>query len=638
MSEQYRDVYNNYFGVPPQPDLLSAPSTPRRVARDQLVRLQRQFARPEGINGAYDVLATEHTVLVHGEPGSGRSSAARVLLCELPPGKGGKGTYHELTPEPPEGSTRWLSFDLIGEGDRMLLDLSTEDERTWHAVHEELSGFRHELLLKNACLAVVLPYRCEERLSAQFSPFSRAIGRPDGLEALTRHLRLGGLHDDVRRLAPPELHAYLATRPSMQEVARLADRIVAVRGPGGFADWCLTALAVQTNRGLAVAEAVAGLRKGRQRALLLTAAMLHGSRAEAVHRAATLLVKEAGSADDERPLLEHKGLAPRLETVRASLDADGRVRFSQLGFARAARRHFWTDLPDVRAPLGTWLDKALGLRELDEADRERLVRRFTNLCLDTGDTDDLMTLVARWTRDSAHRTTEVRAAAHLLKCGVESERFGGMFRARIYDWSKTRPTNHLREVLTEVCEKVMSIHHPEPALVRLHHLARNEPPPDLARAALLRYVNQDTRLQRRLLARLATEQNSRHHRADAELFLKFSEFSVLPDDFVLRRSTREWLTTCWRLAFDLVAPDRWAAGARQWLVTADTVDNKHLADAALEILIDASEARYPVLSRIYADACRAISPELAARFLESTNKAQRARLAQRSPEPEVSPS
>lgn len=68
--------------------LKAPPKTPRLVARDQLTRLRQQFARPRGINAAYDVLEAEHTVFLTGEPGSGRSSAAKVLLCELPRGRG----------------------------------------------------------------------------------------------------------------------------------------------------------------------------------------------------------------------------------------------------------------------------------------------------------------------------------------------------------------------------------------------------------------------------------------------------------------------------------------------------------------------------------------------------------------------
>lgn len=621
MSYHIRDVYNVHLSA--SEAFLTAPvATPRHVAEDQLMQLQREFARPPGINAAYDVLAAEHTVIVHGARGSGRSSAGRVLLCELPR----DGTYHELTPEEPEsGSGRWLSPDLVGERDRMLLDLSEVDERMWQAVHEELSDFRHAVLAKSAYLALVLPERHQHQLSSQFTKFSRGIERPDGLEALVRHLRLAGVDEDVRRIARPPLLEHLETKPPMRELALLARRIAGARGPGNFATWCETAIKAQRNRAHDAAETVAQLRKGRQRALLLAAAMLHGARAETVHRATNLLVEEAGSAHDERPLLEHKGLSTRLKAVGAELDPDSRVCFSSPDFAEAARRHFWVDLPDVRDPLNRWLGKAIAL--LDPTDLARLVENFTDLCVFTRDFERLAALVDDWTREGAPRTTEVRAAAHLLKRGVENEQSNSEFRARIYGWSTNRPTKNRRVVLAEVCEKVMSIHHPEAALVRLHHLARGEPHRGFARESLFRYVNQDSRLQRRLLARLATAA-SQHHRADADLFLNLT---ALPDDFLLTATTREWLTTCWRMAFGLLEPRRWLPCATTWLSTADAVDDVALVDAALNILVAASELSYPVLSRVYADARRTVSPRLASRLLESITLAQRARLAPQSP-------
>ncbi|MEV0218881.1 hypothetical protein [Streptomyces sp. NPDC050704] len=634
MSDRFRDLYLNVFEATQQSLLKTPAAVPRRVAENQLIRLQRRFARPEGINAAYDVLATDHTVILHGEPGSGRSSAARVLLCELPHGKG---TYHELAPEQPKENAAWLSPDLIGEEDRMLLDMSATDIAVWSAVHKELPGFHHELLRKGAFLAIVLPHRFEERPSTDF--VHKKIGRPSEWEAAVRHLRLSGLGDTIWQKDRGVLCGHLDSHPPMREVARLTDLIVEARaadpGQGTFATWCETAIAALTDRDRQVADLLPDLEEGRQRALLLTAAMLDGARAEAVHRATAMLLENVGSEQDSRPLLEHNGLSQRLSVVHAKMGDDARVRFTELGFAQAARRHFWTNLPDVRAPLGKWLGKVLKLHELTETDRERLVGRFTEMCLGTGNTKDLLTLIDLWTRDDAPRATEVRAAAHLLGKSIEDETYGSDFRRLTREWSTSRPTKNRREVLVEVCEKVMSIHHPEAALVRLHHLARNEPHRGVAREALLRYVGQDSRLQRRLLWRMATAQSSRHHRRDADLFLDFSD---LPDDFLLASATREWLTRCWRMAFDLHTPERWAPCAHHWLATADAVGDSDLSGSALDILVNAAASRYPVLSRVYADARRSVSPTLSAQLLRTINRAQTAYFSQRSPDLEASPS
>ncbi|MEW2398376.1 hypothetical protein [Streptomyces sp. NPDC046862] len=612
--------------------LQDPPKTPRLVARDQLTRLRQQFARPRGINAAYDALEAEHTVFLTGEPGSGRSSAARVLLCELPHARG---TYHELTPEDGAEDTS-LPPDLIGEEDRILLDLSAADGKLWLRVLRDLSAFRHELLRKRAFLAVVVPQRFADHLPSEF--IRRRIHRPDGREVVVRHLRSHEVDDSVWRPLPRHVREHLDGRPPMRELARLVERIVAARaavhGNGTFTEWCETALTAEKDRTREVAELLPRLRKGRQRALLLTTAMLHGARIEAVHHATPLLLKEVDSTDSVLPPLERKGLLERLEAIDAEMAPDARVHFKQPDFDEAARRYLWANLPDVRAPLGAWLGKVLKLRELTDPDLESVVKRYTGLCLTSGDTDPLFSLVENWTRDNAPRRTEMRAAAHVLQRGVEDENFGGEFRSRIYDWSIRRPPDNFRQVLVEVCEKAMSVQHPEPALVRLHHLARNESRPGVAREALRRYVSQDTRLQRRLLARLATTQNSRYHRADADLFLDLSAF---PDDFLLRAPTRQWLTDCWSMAFELTAPHRWAPCARHWLATADAVDHALLADAALDILVNAAAAQYPVLSRVYADARRAVSPELASRLLEAINKAQSVRLAKRSEKLEMFP-
>lgn len=628
MNNHYGDVYNvgaQFLATPPV--------TPRRVAEDQLITLQRQFARPNGINSAFDVLQREHTLILEGAPGTGRSAAARVLLCELPRDHG---TYHELTPEKPESdSGRWLALDLIGSQDRMLLDLSGADAGTWHAVQRELSDFRHDLIGKGAFLAVVLPRTVAEPLSSHFAHLRREIGRPDAVEALTRHLRLLGVDEWVRRSAPQVLETYLKTGPSMHDLARLAERIASVHGPGDFASRCEEALSAQTDRADEVALLVPRLKKGRERALLLTSALLHGARSEAIYQGTNDLVRVAGSAHDERPLLEHRGLSDRLMAAKAQLGPDGRVRFPSLGFAAAARRYFWTDLPDVRDSLSEWMRTAVRLRDLDPGDRGSLVERFTDLCVQTGEFGRLDELVTAWTSESAH-PTEVQAAAHLLKRGVESERSGAEFRTRIYEWSTTTHiTASLRAVLAEVCEKVMSVHHPEPALVRLHHLARGEPHAGVAREVLFRYVDQDRRLQRRLLARLATTQSTRHHRADADLFLSLR---TLPADFLLAASTREWLTVCWRSAFALTPVERWADCAARWLSTADEAADPALVDATVTVLVDASDLRYPILTRVYAEACRSVSSRLAALLLDAITAAQRKHFDQQPPDVEVSSS
>ncbi|MFI7343124.1 hypothetical protein ACIBUY_34890 [Streptomyces sp. NPDC050085] len=630
------DTYNTFFPSSPAyfSSSLLGPSaaTPRRVAEDQLERLRQQFARPKGMNAAYDTLASQRTVFLDGPPGCGRSAAARVLLCELP---SDRGTYHELSPEVGEGPC--LSTALIGIRDRMLLDLSTADEHLWQAVRHELSGFRHELLHKYAFLAVVLPQNIAYDLPSEF--VRTTIDRPDEKEALFRHLRSRGLDDSLWTPLSEQTQAYLDLHPAMEDLARLAGRIAEARaarsGSGTFDDWLRAALATQGDHRAELDRLVPGLQEGRQRALLLATALLDDAPAQAVHGAATLLLRRVGSADDSRPVLEQAGLTERLEPLHARLTPEGRVRFEQRDFAEATLRYFWANLPHFREPLREWICATLRSPALTAEVRARMVGRFTALHLSTGETKVIIRQIERWTADGAPRTTDVTAAAESLKHCVLDEEHGRAFQHHMYLWSLGHPTDLLREVLVEVCEKVLSIHHPDAALVRLHHLARREPnPPGVATRGLLRFVDQDAGVQRRFLFRLATSRNSEHHRPDARLFLQLPE---LPTGFLTQRSPREWLTTCWQRVFELPDPQEWAPAARAWLLRADDAQNTRLTDAALKILVDASVSRYPVVSRLYAESRRATSPALAARLLRAINEAQSAAFSARAREPEVSP-
>ncbi|MEV0256709.1 hypothetical protein AB0H82_20930 [Streptomyces sp. NPDC050732] len=625
-------------------NLLKAPPTARRrVAESQLRHLQQQFARPAHFNSAYDVLESRGILFLDGAPGSGRSSAARVLLCELPRSTG---TYHELSTELDEGKGARLSPDDIGEQDRMLLDLSAADESLWNTVQTQLWDFYHTVQRKQAHLAVVLPALQPNRLAPEFLALRKKIERPDGMEVIIRHLRCGGL--DVRICDPPPrvLLSFVEKEPPMRELALLGDRILSVRAAeheqNTFDAWCARAVAAQTDRGPEVAALVPHLRKGAQRALLLSSALLHGARSEAVHQATAALLSAVGAPAEVRPLLEHPGLDERLATIDALSDENCRVTFERLGFAAAVRRHFWTTRPDLRPPLRTWVGQVHALPDLADADRDSLVRRFTDLCLSTQDAGELIALVELWTRDSAPRE-QWRAAAQLLERSVPSEACGGKLRRQIYDWSKRQLSDSLRQVLVEVCEKVMSVRHPEAALVRLHHMARHERSTGVAREALLRYVTndpEDLRLRRRLLYRLVSSSDT-HRWPDTELFLDLTTPARLPKPFLRSSNTRSWLTTGWAAVFDRAERRRWSACADAWISAADVTDDHVIADRLLDVLVCAAGPRYAVLNHLYAAAREHSHPDLSAFLLRKISAAQATRLSQNptTPQPqEASPS
>ncbi|MGY0487780.1 hypothetical protein [Streptomyces sp. WG-D5] len=613
------------------PLLNTPPAARRRVAEIQLRRLQQQFARPVHINSAYAVLESRNILLLDGAPGSGRSTAARVLLRELPRSTG---TYHELATESHSGKGPHLSPEDIGAQDRMLLDLSAADESFWSAVQAQLWDFCHAVHKNQAYLAVVLPTLRQDRLAPEFFAFRKKIERPDGMDVIVRHLRCGGLDTKICDPPPSVLLSFVQKEPPMRELALLADRILQVRAVrherGAFVAWCEQAVAAQTDRGTEVATLVPQMRRGPQRALLLSSSLLHRARSEAVQQATADLLAVVKTPAETRPLLEQPGLDERLEKIDAAVDENFRVTFDRLGLAAAVRRHFWATRPDLRPSLRIWVAQSLTLSSLTDADRSNLVRRFTDLCLSTQDTAELVALVRHWTQDSS-RNEQLRAAALLLERSVPSETCGGKLREQIYDWS-TRPlSDSLRHVLTEICEKVMSVRHPEAALIRLHHMARREPSPGIAREALLRYATSDPgdlRLHRRLLYRLTAAPSGKHPSQDADLFLDLTTPTRLPKPFLRSSNTRTWLTTGWSSAFDRAEPERWETCATEWICAADATKDETIRGRLVDVLVSAACPRYSTLNRLYTVSRKHARPDLSALILRKISAAQTTRLSQ----------
>ncbi|KUH39682.1 hypothetical protein [Streptomyces kanasensis] len=315
---------------------------PRAVAEDELKWLRHRFIHPVGYTTAYDVLEERHTVLVDGSPGSGRRATARVLLCSLPRKEG---RFLELLPYR-EAEEEWLDPQQVGEADQLLLDLSGRDEQDWPHVEARLSGFRKVVRDRRAHLAVVLPHRVGRLLSPEYGALRVEISRPPRHrlehDLIKRRLRLAGLDATVADPLPARLRQHLDQRPPLREVADLAHLLCEAgrsAGPGeSFLHWCEAAIAAVTDCGPDVVDLLKRLRRAPHRALLLSAAMLHGARADTVHLAATRLLADVSHPENTTSLLERQGLGGRLERIRAGQGPDRLVRFDKLRFRRSRAR------------------------------------------------------------------------------------------------------------------------------------------------------------------------------------------------------------------------------------------------------------------------------------------------------------
>ncbi|MET7938364.1 hypothetical protein [Streptomyces sp. NPDC005322] len=586
----------------------SSGRNPRHLAEDHLLWLWQRFVHPRGFGQARRILAETSTVLLDGAPGSGRTSAARVLLHEL---RRDVGSFHELLPG--EEGESLLVPDLVGDEDRLLLDLAAADESRWTEVLEELPSFRKTVLDHGAHLVVALPSRRTDRLAVELDRHRVEIFRPRGMEVLLRHLRQDGLPQADRARSVPAVSGFLDTPRPMREIAEFAGFIVRARGAAragdSFTDWCESARKALADRGPQVAQHVADLTEGPQRALLLTTAMLHGAHADAVHNATTLLLNAVDHPKDDRPLLEHADLATRLEEVSAGLTQHGTVHFNEVEYDSAVRTHFWDHMPDLREHLRTWVGQTVELTVpvLSPDDRHDMVRRLSDQYLRTGRCEELASLAEQWaTVPTTGR--RLRAAAQALERGLLDERHGHSFRGKIYAWSRNdRLSEPLAHVLVEVCAEVIAIQHPDQALVRLHHLARRERRTTRARDALCRLVQEDHRLRRRMLHRLVSSPTS--WPADIDLFLQTSDPAALTRlggrarPLLDENVVREQLTAGWGMVFGRLPLSAWAKNVRHWLHTA--CSDEHHAGPLLDVLVSGAAGRGEVFGALYATARRA---------------------------------
>lgn len=522
---------------------------------------------------ARDRLDVRNTVLIDGLPGSGRRTAAIMLLHDL---SDTRGSLHELPDTSDDTAASPLDIRDIGAGDRLLLDLSEAEESRYLAVQKVLSDFRDSLVRRGAHLAVVLPHHLGYLLQDELKRLTVEIGRPSAQRVLTRHLRHEGIEPPQSELGGSELLAYL-TRAPMRDVAGLADRIRRCRDVSpadrGFSHWLTESLVDQHDQASRVAADLSAQQDGRHRALLLSLALFHGAAPGAVLQGANALLRVLSHPPDPTPRLDRADLYAELSDIGAETQPDGRVRFRIAGYDHAVRDHFWTFLPDIRRQLRDWFDECLTRSSLLPSDRKEAVARFAAQSLRAARPEDLSWLAHRWTADKAPAHL-VPDAAQVLACGLEDEQYGRFFRQQIYDWSTSSETSRgLRQVLVPVCSTTMARSHPDQALVRLHHLARrsNGVAGADARLALLHLARSEHRLYRRMLDRLGSGIDQGQWGEDRALFLELAD----PVRLVGYRSVRESLITCWNGVLRHPV-ESWAASLARWLTAGEDIRHRDL--------------------------------------------------------------
>ncbi len=560
----------------------------RAVAEEQLDHLRDRYIAPPAYLTADDFLRRNNTIALRGRDGDGRTSTALMLLYGL----AGHGTgIHEVDSRADEDGEA-LDPDVVGEQDRLLLDLSGSDEAHFIQVQEQLSEFRAVVRTRGARLVIVLPSGLDDLLQAELRPVTVEVGRPKWETVLERHLSLFGIQTAQ---GPAEVGAFLSTA-SMAALARFADLVRRQRDRRpheGTAAWQAAARAEMADHGDAAARAVAGTSDGRQRALLLTLGVFYDAPHETLFLAREHLLRELGHPRDERPRLEHPDLRAELSVIRDS-DTATRDTFGTEAFHKAVRDHFWTCSPDLRSALQRWVEVCIHELGLHAGLRAAVVERFGATALRSAQPDHLLWLARDLTSRGSHARF-IPDAAQALAMGLRDEANSRLFRDQILEWARESGHNQaFRNVLVLVCRQVMAVRHSDQALVRLHHLALHEPRDTrrLALEALTDLAAGDRRLCRLLLARCDPERRP----GNAEIFATFASTVARRPHLHADPVVRDRLTNRWRETLSRPS-ETWTPGVESWFDIA--LDSAVHRERLLVIIAEAVSANPTVAGCVY---------------------------------------
>ncbi|AZM46664.1 ABC transporter substrate-binding protein [Streptomyces sp. WAC 06738] len=606
---------------------------PRAVAKEQLAFVHRRFVPPRHLGEARRLLCEHRTAVLCGPSGSGRHTAAQMLLYETAAGTG----IHEVDPEDGEDGRAKLDRRAVGDGDRLLLDLSGCGAARFTGLQGELSDFRSVLEERDARLVVVLSPHLRDSLPAELHRLMVHVDRPPADQVLMRYLRREQLTPPLAALAVPDLDGFLADAP-MRDVARLAEGIRRARDAapeGSFGEWWPGPLAQLREDDPGGAQWVDQLTDGRQRALALTVAMLQGATPETVHAAVTALLDEAGHPEDERPRLDRTDLHTELSKLGCPTGPDGRVRYARPRRARTVLTHFWSYFPGLRPEFHAWVARCVRDLRLDREERDRFIEHFAEQALRTGHPEELRSLARKWTDRGGHRL--MPDAAKVLAAGVNHDVHGRTVRQQILDDARQRgdQSRAYRLALTVVCAQVMAVNHPDQALVRLHHLAREEDGDRRpALDSLLSLATSDRRLYALLLSRLTTSglgPTGFRWPGDTRVFLALAEAVAGRPDLCTGPAATARLTECLAAVFAHRPHEEWAPHVPAWLTAAQAARAPAHRDALLATLA-AAAAPYPaaagrtyVLSQQWVRACgsdRAQRRDVAERYRRRLDTAQ----------------
>lgn len=486
----------------------------QRFSERRLSSLAVCFVEPEGFAQAQAVLAEKRAVLVGGPAGSGRLTAAAMLLHRV----GDAHRIRQIDVDLGEEDLPMLDAGQVHPGESLLLDLSPLDLPDFLRASRELDAVMDRVADVGSLLAVVLPDYERQVPSSNLRGLRVELRLTPSLarRVFEHHLKARGVSPGGSN---PLLVA-MFDRPRAGELAELAHLVAeSMLTTGKWDEALAAALGTLSNWSAELTETFAAHPDAAWRSLLLAAALLADCPSDAVFEADRELARLLEFPDVEEHPFARPGLTERLADVGAEI-VDWRVQFSRPRYADAVLNHVWRNFPGLRPKLALWIEQLprLARTSMVEHDRTVIAERFTTLSLRHGMVSDLLRAARGWATVGNTRTTAL--AVQVLGRAVLDPALGWQFRRKVYAWARDDSVApRLAFVIISVCENVLAPAYPEAAMVRLHHLTRHRDGTVASAAveALLRLVT-DQQSRRWLLDRVVAALGGDVRGRDIELF------------------------------------------------------------------------------------------------------------------------
>lgn len=457
----------------------TVPAAGRRVVLlwDEIHRRARDAVTADGVAEAAGTLHRHRILFLVADPGEGASTArlciahhlATVIRREPPVERLALDNEEETLSA---AGREWDSSRLV------MVDALTMPAAARSVLIDDVAGAKAMVDATDSFLLVTVPRADLAAARQRYRDWVAVLGKPAGTAVFRQHLD--------GRLDPGLVDAVLAEPWFLDQVrdawpahaARIADLV----GRAGERTGSLESLQAEVQAALAdwteqLRTEIDEASDARTRSLLLAAALVEGSPPTAVVALAEALLAGSNYQDAEPP--PHPLIAPSVVTRVGRLDqvsADRRkVVFTRPDYGRAVLPYVWSEHPDLRTVLRSWLQALPGEPGLAPDVLDRAVDRVAELAAAHG--SDLVSGCTRAWIARGGRTL----AERLLSSTAMDKRIGREVRRQLWIWSKSA-SPELQYSVAMVCG-VYGEAYPANAMTRLKHLAASAA--DTVRAAVV---------------------------------------------------------------------------------------------------------------------------------------------------------